>query len=218
MFEGATRKLEDARTAIDRLKALAEPAVTSNIRIVDSSSLNQVDPLGTGDPLALAEAFSSSVTHVRAVGDAVFKDKLANTLPGFPAWRKAKISVCKDDELLKFIADQRNFDVHEGATPLTFAMQAWAFSSAMTGPTPADDAVLLVDGSGPYWLVARGTSRERRVPCVIRPGFQVSVALADPPAAHQGRPLQPRDPLSICVVAERFHSDLVFEAKERFRE
>ena len=216
MFEGATRKLEDARTAVNRLKALTEPAVVSNIRIVHSASLDQIDPLGTADPLALAEALSSSVTHVRAVGDAVFKDKLADPLPGFAAWRKAKISFCKDDQLLKFIEDQRNFDVHEGATPLTFAMQAWAFSSEMTGPAPADDAVLLVDGSGPYWLVARGTSRERRVPCVFRPGFQVTVALADPPETHQGRPLQFRDPLSICVVAERFYSHLVFEAKGRF--
>lgn len=218
MFEGATRKLENARTAIDRLKALTELAVTSNIQIVHSSSLSQIDPLGTGAPLAFAEAFSSSVTHVRAIGDAVFKNELAAQLPGFAAWREAKISFCKDDELLKFIADQRNFDVHEGATPLTFAMQAWAFSSAMTGPAPADDAVLLVDGSGPYWLVAQGTSRERRVPCVIRPGFQVTVALGDPPATHKGRPLQSRDPLSICILAERFYSDLVFEAKGRFRQ
>lgn len=165
MFEGATSKLENARTAIDRLRALAAPAVRSNIQIVHSSSRSQIDPLGTNDPLAFAEAFSSSVAHVRAIGDAVFKNKLAARLAGFVVWREAKRSFCKNDELLKFIADQRNSDLHEGESPLTYAMQALAFSSEMVGQAPTDDAVLLMDGSGPYWLVAQGTALERRVPC-----------------------------------------------------
>lgn len=216
MFQGASAKLQDARTALDRLRALARPAIETNVRIVSTESVQQINPIGTDDPVGFSEAFSSCVAQIRAVGDAVLKDKSACRLAGFVEWRERKKRECQADELLRFINDRRNSDLHEGFSPLTFAMQAFAFSSDSTGGVPAPSATLLIDNTGPYWLVEQGTARERRVPCTLRQGFLVTVAVRDPPGTHKGKPLPSRDPVTLCEVAERFYAELVFEAKTRF--
>lgn len=216
MFEGATAKLENARTALGRLRAVAGPPVITNIQIVHTPSRDLVDPVGTDDPMAFAEAFSSALTHVRAIGDAVLKDGSARHLPRFRVWREEKKDFCRHDELLKYIAERRNADVHNGFTALTFAMHAISFSSDAVGAPPSDDALLMIDGMGPYWVVGKDTPSERRLRCEVRSGYRVNVGLASPPSVHQGRPIPSRDPVTVCGLGMLFYESLVFEAKQRF--
>jgi len=216
MFEGATAKLQDARTALYRLRGLARPAVETNIQIISGATARQIDPVGTDDPVAFSEAFSSCVAHIRSVGDAVLKDKRAQQVSGFQEWRELRILECRSDELLKFVNDQRNSDLHEGLSCLTFAMQTWRFSSDDIRGAPSPGAILFLDSTGPYWLVEQGTPRERRVACANPKGYLLSVAVARPPTTHKGRPFTSRDPVSLCEIAESYYAELLFEAKTRF--
>jgi len=216
MFEGAKAKLQDARTAIERLRALVISPVVSNIRIESGPSGISGNAVGTRDTIAFSEAFSSSVAQVRSVGDAVLKNKKAMTIPGFKSWRDAKIDECKNDDLLKFINDKRNSDLHSGFRPLVFMMQALAFSTRNLGVAPSPSAVLQVDGTGPYWIVDPQTPQERRIPCELREGYKFTVAIVDPPLVHRGIPLPSSDPINICALAEKFYAELLFEARSMF--
>lgn len=216
MFGGAVIKLRDARTAMDRLIALVIPPVNSNVQIVSGSPGLKGDPVGTGSPVAFAEAFSSCVAQVRSVGDAVLKDKGANKLTGFPAWRESKKTECKNDALLEFINDRRNSDLHEGCSPLVFTMHPFSFNSGAVGSPPSPTASLFVDGSGPYWLIDQGTPFERQVPCEMLAGVAFTVAITNPPAKHLGRILRSTDPVSLLSLAEAYYANLLFEAKSKF--
>ena len=216
MFEGAIVKLQDARTAIERLRSLVIPPHVSNVRIVSGPSGVSGNEVGTRDTVAFSEAFSSSVAQIRSVGDAVLKDKMAMALSGFKSWRDVKIIECKNDDLLKFINDKRNSDLHSGFRPLVFMMQAFAFSNRNVGVARSPSAVLQVDGTGPYWIVDPQTPQERRIPCELREGYKFTVAIVDPPLVHRGIPLPSSDPINICALAEKFYAELLFEARSMF--
>jgi len=150
------------------------------------------------------------------VGDGVLKDKMAMTLPGFESWRAVKINECKTDDLLKFINDKRNSDLHSGFRPLVFAMQAYAFSNSNVGVAPSPSAVLRIDGTGPYWIVDPETPQERRNPCELQEGYTFTVAHIDPPLMHRGTPLPSSDPVTVCALAEKYYAELLFEARSTF--
>lgn len=120
MFENASDKLNDARIALERLQSLVTQPVVSNIQIISGPQGSVGEAEGTLNPVAYAEAFSSCLAQIRAIGDAILKDKTANTHSEFNRWRNSKIQECKSDDLLKFINDTRKADLHEGRCPLLF--------------------------------------------------------------------------------------------------
>lgn len=216
MFSGAVIKLRDARTAMERLTGLVLPPVTSNIQIISGPPGPKGNPVGTDSPVKFAEAFSSCVAQVRSIGDAVLKNSEAKKQAGFPPWKELKKSECQNDELLRFINDRRNSDLHNGCSPLTFSMHPFAFNSGAVGAVPSSTASLFIDGTGPHWLVDQGTARERQVACEASQGVAFTVAVANPPIRHLGSILQSTDPIALLRVAEQYYANLVFEARSRF--
>ena len=215
MFEGADKKLQDARAAIRRLKALVRPPLVTNVQIRSGPSGMSGELVGVDDPVTFSEAFSSCVVQVRAVGDAVLKDKEANKLPAFRKWRETKKDECRNDDLMKFINDRRNDDLHEGDSPLTFAMHPRTFVITGAVPTLPKGAVLRVNGTGPYWIIP--STPDERHPYVIQDGCVFTVAIIDPPTMHRGRPLTASDPVTICATAEKYYTDLLREARRLFK-
>ena len=197
MFEGADIKLQDARTAIQRLSALIKPPFVTNIQIKSGPSGVSGDSVGIDDPFAFSEAFSSCMAQVRSVGDAVLKDKAANKLPGFGKWREEKKDECKNDDLMKFINNRRNDDLHAGDRSLSFTMHPHKFSSESVGVKPIIGATLRINGTGPYWIVDQGTPQERRVRCKCPQGVTYTVAIIDPPNSHKGKSLSSSNPAKV---------------------
>ena len=216
MFNGAVIKLRDARTVMDRLNTLVIPPVTSNVQIISGPPGVKGDPIGTYKPVEFAEAFSSCVAQIRSVGDAVLKDKEAIKLTAFKAWRELKKDECKNDSLLKFINDRRNGDLHAGDSPLVFTMHPFSFNSMDLGAPPSPTATLLVDGTGPYWVVDQGSPRERRVPCKEIGHVVFTVAVVNAPDTHLGIALPSTDPVVILGFGEKYYANLLFEAKKTF--
>lgn len=214
MFEGAEIKLQDARTAIRRLRAMTQPLLVTNIQIKSGPSGVSGELVGTDDPVAFSEAFSSCVAQVRSVGDAVLKDKDANKLSAFRKWRETKKDECKNDDLMKFINDRRNDDLHEGDGCLSFTMHPYKFSSEDVGTALPPGAVLRVSGTGAYWI-APATPDDRH-PCAIPDGAVFTVAIIDAPTVHKGKPLTGSDPVTICATAERYYTELLREARRLF--
>jgi hypothetical protein len=174
------------------------------------------DPAGASNPVAFAEAFSSCVAQVRSVGDAVLKDQEANKQAGFQKWRNSKKNECKNDDLLRFINDRRNADLHEGYSPLAFTMHPFSFNSETVGPAPSPAANLFVDGTGPYWIVDQGTPHERRLPVESMGNVLFSVAIVNPPTMHLGSALPSTEPGAILRLAEGYYANLLFEARQTF--
>ncbi len=216
MFNGAEIKLRDAQTAIKRLIALVTPVMTSNVQIISGVSGVRGNPVGTKRPVEFAEAFSSCLAQVRSVGDAVLKDKEALNLSGFNSWRESKKTECKNDPLLKFINDKRNSDLHTGDSPLSFTMHAFAFDSTVLGAPPSSTAILLIDGTGPYWVVDKGSPDERREPCKEIGHIAFTVRVVNAPSTHLGIALPSTDPITLLSLGKRYYANLIFEAKKAF--
>lgn len=216
MFDGAVLKLRDAGAAIDRVKALVTVPMYSNVQIISGPTGLRGNLAGTNDPVAFAEAFSSCVAQVRSIGDAVLKDREANQQDGFKDWRESKRKECEQDDLLRFINDKRNADLHEGYSPLVFTMNIFSFNTTTDGAAPSAAAILVVNGTGPYWIVDQGTVHERRLPVTSVGDVSFTVALAEPPASHLGGCLSSTEPVAILCLAEGYYRDLLFEARKRF--
>jgi len=215
MFEGAMVKLQDARTALDRLRASVKPPQVTNIRIISGPPGLRGDPVGIDDPVAFSETFSSCVAQIRSVGDAVLKNRLASKINGFRDWRARKTDECKNDNLLKFINDRRNEDLHNAVRRLSFTMHACAFSNE-NARAPSPGASFWMDGTGPYWIEYQGTPSERRIPYEPREGYVFTVAIITPPTTHRGKPLASSDPVTVCTLAEQYYAELLSEARSKF--
>lgn len=215
MFKGADIKLQDARTAIKRLRALIRPPLETNIRIKSGPSGACGDSVGIDDPVVFSEAYSSCVAQVRSIGDAILKDKAANKLPGFEEWREEKKDECKNDNLMKFINDRRNDDLHAGDRSLSFTMNAHEFSSGGVGIKPFIGATLRIDGTGPYWINMENP--DERHPCKVQKGFVFTASIVNPPTMHMGKPLPSSDPVTVCDMAEKYYTELLREARHLFK-
>ena len=213
MFEAADRKLHNARTALQRLRALVKPPLVTNVQIISGPGNGEI--VGIEDPLAFSEAFSSCVAQVRSVGDAIRNDATANKLPDFKEWIKAKIAECMSDELMTFIRDRRNSDLHEGECPFSFRMHPCTFVITDVVPTLPKGAVLRVNGTGPYWILPN--TLDERHPYEIPNGAVFTVAIIDPPTMHKGKPLTASDPVTICAMAEKYYTELLREARHLFK-
>lgn len=159
---------------------------------------------------------SVHVAQVRAVGDAILKDRDANKLPGFQIWRDTRKLECMGDDVLKFINDRRNSDLHEGNTSLVFAMHPRSFNSERVRTSMPPGTTLYVGGTGTYWITGRGTPDDRRVPCEGLQDYYISAAVLDPPTSHLGRPVQSDDPVSICEMALRYYELMLWDARKQF--
>lgn len=213
MFENAEVKLRDARTALERLRSLATDPQRSNIQIISGSSGPAGDPVGTVDPVAFAEGFSSSLAQLNSMEDIILKDLEANAHSAFHPFRKAKMRQCKSDELIRFINKNRNSDLHAGNGPLVYTMYPIAFDTANLGPAPTESAILRVDGTGPYWIIHFRTPHERRVAVQSAGQVRFNVAIANPPRTHLQQPVSPNDPISVLHLAETYYANLLHEAR-----
>lgn len=216
MFEGADLKLQIARVALMRLRTFIMPSEESNIRFISGPSGVCGESVGVSNPVLFSEAFSSCIAQVRSVGDAVLKENKLRNDVGFNNWKKVKKNECYKDDLLKFINDKRNSDLHEGLIPLVFTMHVFALSNNNIEGVPFPGAQLRIDGTGLFWIVDQGKLEERRVPCDLKDGYKFTAAVIDPPRFHKGKPMPKTDPISICATSERYYAELLFEARNRF--
>jgi len=224
MFEGAEIKLQDARMAIQRLRALVKPPRTTNIQIRSGPSGVSGELVGIDDPVAFSEAFSSCVTQVRSVGDALLltkwdKEKIEERetmWPGFKKWREERIRECRSDDLMKFIEKWRNADLHAGDCPLSFVMYPHnKLEIAGVDAALPRGATLCANATGIYWIFS--DTPDERHPYVIQDGCVFTVAIIDPPTMHKGKPLTSTDPDTVCATAEKYYTDLLREARRLFR-
>ena len=214
MFENANNKLQDARMAIKRLIGLISPPLKTNIQIKSGPSGVCGDSVGIDDPVVFSEAFSSCVTQVRSVGDAVLKDEAANKLPGFKDWRKAKKDELENDDLMEFINQRRIDDFHFGQRYLEFTMN-YGFPSGGVGVVPFKGAVLHINGTGLYWI--NPDIPDERHPYQVQKGFVFTVAIINPPTMHRGKPLSSSDPVTVCAMGEKYYTELLREARRLFK-
>ena len=215
MFERAEIKLRDARTALERMRTLVGSPQETNMRIISGLSGVSGKSIGIRDPIIYSETFSSCIAQVRSVGDAVLKEKKLEMVLGFHSWKATKIRECKHDDLLKFVNDTRNADLHNGLCPLAFMMHITRLTN-QAGSAPFPGALLRVDGTGPYWIINQGTPLERRVQYESQEGYVYTVAITNPPMTHLGRLLPANDPVTVCSLAETYYAELLFEARSTF--
>ena len=188
MFAGARNKLEDARTILEQLESVR-------------------------DAPAFRSLFNSFLSAARAITYALQKDGKRQS--GFTEWYADKQAEMKADDLLRFVHDARIEDFHKGRYALHFSTYIDHFSTEEAGPPPAPGASIAIGADGPFWIVDKGTPRERRIP--IKAGsFVTMIKIENPPRTHMGRALDRTDPLSICTAALDYLGHLVHEAQSRF--
>lgn len=188
MFRNADTKLEDSRVILDQLKA-------------------------AGDAPTFRSLFSSFLSSSRAITYALQKG--GGHITGFDEWYKVKQQEMKDDELLRFIHEARTEDFHEGKHRLQFATHIQQLSTSMVEPPPSYDAEITIGPEGPFWIVNKGTTQERRVPIKQGTDYVVQVSIHNAPVTHRGKKLTKNDPITICQLALDYLSELIHEAKTR---
>lgn len=236
MFEYATEKLQDARTALERVRSMVIPPNESNIKFVSGPEGVCGDIVGIIDQGAFSEAFSSCIIQIRAVGEAVLNvDELEfngikvkekelkekNQYKHFRNWKEEKIKNHKalnEGELINFIKEKRIADFHYGVSTLAFTMYGHNFSTNDLGRKPSPDATWIINGKGIFWIINKGTPEERLIPCEINEGCTFAVAIINPPTLYLHKPLPSTDPISICITALKYYEELLFEAKNKFGE
>lgn len=187
MFQRAASKLEDARANVESLRRASNAP-------------------------EFRSAFNSFLGNCRSVTYALQKE--GAHVEGFPEWYATKQHEMKEDELLRFVHDSRGKDFHEGKHQLQFGTHIRHLSSEDVGPPPEPDASIVIGADGPFWIVGRGTARERRVPITRGSSHVVNVAVSNPPTRHRGQPLERLDPISLCDAAADYMAELVYEARQ----
>jgi hypothetical protein len=188
VFERTTTKLEDAQTILDNLK-------------------------GASDALTFRSSFNSFLSAARAITNALQKE--GDKIKGFDDWYSKKQEQMKKDETLRFIHDARTEDFHEGKHKLRFGTYISHFSSKQAGSRPAD-SLLSIQAEGPFWVVDKGTPKERRIPIKKGGSWTIQVSIENAPINHLGEKLEKNDPLTICQLALEYFGNLVYEAKDKF--
>lgn len=137
---------------------------------------------------------------------------------GFEDWYGVKQSEMRGDELLRFIHDSRNADVHQGRHSLKFTgAEIGMFETDKAGPPPADNSVMVIGIEGPYWIVDHGTPNERRVPIRQGGNWTIHVAIENPPKTHLGHALTQTNPITLCRTALEYFHQLVIDARVEFQ-
>ncbi len=182
MFGQTETKLEDARLALEGMKSAT-------------------------DPLSFRSQFSAFLQHARAITYALQKD--GRHIPGFEEWYNGKQQEMGGDELLKFICDARDEDVHEGKHRLDFGTHIQHLSLDAAGPPPSPGAALVMGREGPLWIVDRGTPQERRIPIKKGGVWTTWVSMKGAPTVHLGKSLERNDPLTVAQLALDYYASVL---------
>lgn len=191
MFGRTTNKLEDARVTLEKLEKAS-----------DAQEFK-----------ALFNAFLSSA---RAITNGLQKD--GAKIAGFSGWYAEKQEEMRGDPLLRFIHDARTVDFHEGSHGFRFSTHIKHLSTDQLGPPPVPNAGIAVNASGVFWVVDRGTPKERLIPIKSGGTFSTNVSLVNAPGEHLGKKLEKNDPITVCSLALDYYENLVFEAKGKFKD
>jgi len=189
MFAKARNKLEDASILVDRLKQAEDGA---SFRVM----------------------FNSFLSSARAITYALQKE--GKHIDGFSEWYQEKREEMTQDELLRFIHEARTEDFHEGKSRLTFVMQIGQFGYDQAGAPPDPEAQLIVSGDGPYWVIYKGTEKEKRIPIRGSGDYRLIAWIRNAPTRHLGKSLEWNDPATLCECTVDYLAKLVYEAIEKF--
>jgi hypothetical protein len=189
LFSKTKSKLEDTRSVLDQLT-----------RARDASSFRAL--------------FNSFLNSAREITYALQKE--GHNIPGFNDWYILKQEEMRNDDLLRFIHSARKKDFHEGEHTLDFSTAIIEFSTNQAGSPPSANAAIVIGSDGPFWLVDKGTPRERRIPVKQGCTWAIRVRIRNAPTRHRGRTLERNDPITICHVALVYFSELVHEAMQSF--
>lgn len=190
LFPESTQKLNEARVLLDRL-----------LECRDADSFRAL--------------FHAYLTAARAVTNVMQKEGAHTT--GFEDWYEPKREEMRNDELMRFVHDARVKDFHKGeASVAPVSTKVAHFSTEAAGPPPEPNASLVIGASGIYWVVGKGTGRERRIAVQGGGSWETAIALLHSPASHKGQSLANRDPLSIARLALSYLEDLLHEAIQHF--
>jgi len=190
VFKSTTLKLEECSTLLDQLRTAQDTQLFRSL-------------------------FNAFITAARAITNSLQVE--GKNIPGFDEWYATKQQEMRADELLRFIHEARIKDFHEGKHRLRFpGTYIEHFSTGQAGPPPMPNASLVIGTEGPFWIVNRGTPKEKRIP--IRSGGKwiVQVTIEDAPSVHKGIKLTRNDPISLCGLAIDYFQNLVHEAKSKF--
>ncbi len=191
MFGKTVSKIEDSRTLLEQMKA----------------AKNAVE---------FRALFNSFLSNCRAITYALQEE--GNHIEGFDRWYSEKQEEMSKDQLLRFIHNARIDDFPRGVSRVVFpGTYVERFSTSEAGPPPAGNAKIVIGSEGIYWLIDQGTPRERRIPITRGGIWRTEAVLANAPTEHKGKTIEKNDPVSICTFALQYLSDLVYEAKEKFR-
>jgi len=159
--------------------------------------------------------FNSFLSNCRAITYALQEE--GNHIKGFDEWYYERQEEMRKDQLLRFIHEARIDDFHKGVSRVVFpSTYVKYFSSSEAGPPPTENAKMVIGSEGIYWLIDKGTSRERRIPITRGGIWRTEAALDNAPTEHRGETVEKNDPVSICSFALEYLSSLVREAKEKF--
>ncbi len=190
VFGNANSKLEDSRNILSQLKS-------------------------ANDAMNFKALFNSFLSSSRAITNALQKE--GKDINGFEEWYKEKQDEMRKDELLRFIHEARTIDFHEGKNVLGTSVNINHFSASVVGPKPTPDAKIGIRVDGIYWIINKGTPKERRIPINKGGKFLTKISLKNPPSQHKGKSLEKNDPITICELCVKYMEELVYEAIEKFK-
>lgn len=127
VFINTLNKLEDARRALGDLREAR-------------------------DSLSFRSRFNSTINALRAITYALQKEGTGKHR-GFDDWYRPKQSEMRSDELLHFIHEARNEDIHEGKHSLQFGTSIGHLSTEQALPSRPPGAKFLVLMHGAFWCV-----------------------------------------------------------------
>lgn len=189
-FPGARRKLDEARSLAEQLE-----------RATDAPTFRTI--------------FSAFLSAAKATFDSLRKDGAKH--PGFRQWHDGKRTAMKNDDLMRFVLDARDEDLHEGRHRLLFSTHLEHFDTGKAEPPPGGYPATIVFGrEGPTYVVDERKPTERRVPIHTGGSWTTSVQIYNAPNKHRGKSLAASDPLSLCGAAIAYLGELVHEAETRF--
>lgn len=188
MFIKTVNKLNDARSALENLKQAS-------------------------DFQKFRASFNSFLSHSRAVTYVLQKE--GKRINGFSSWYDKKQKEMRSDELLRFVHNARTDDFHKGKPQLRSSTYIKSFSTNQAKKPSDPKASMIIGSEGVFWVVNKGTPKERRVP--IKEGKKyTSVVIDKVPQKHLGKRIAKKDPIYLSQLVLNYLENLVHEAKTTF--
>ena len=107
----------------------------------------------------------------------------------FDVWWKEQMKARNRDELLAWLDNERDVDIHGGTqSNLAFNTFVSHLDTSQIGPPPFPGAALVIGNTGAFWQVHAGTVREQLIP-IEHAGVHTSFQLGNVPKVHLGQPI-----------------------------